>query len=84
MIFVNLAVSDVAHSRTFYEGLYFAINPQFPDETVVCVVVSDTIYLMVLNHTQFADFAPHPIADTHKTAAALSACPAKAPGRPWP
>ena len=42
--------------------------------------MSNTIYLMVLNHTQFPDFAPHPIADTHKMAAALICLSCDSPG----
>lgn len=43
-IFVNLPVTDIARSRTFYEGLGFSINEHFSDEQSASVVVSEHIY----------------------------------------
>ncbi len=73
MIFVNLPVADVATSRLFYEALGFRINEKFSNDTAACVVVSDTIYLMILQHAVFQGFATLPMADTGKTTAALIA-----------
>ncbi len=56
MIFVNLPVSDLATARAFYTGLGFTVNETFSDESCACIVVSDTIFVMLLNHTRFADF----------------------------
>lgn len=72
-IFVNLPVADVTQSRRFYQALGYTINEQFSDPTTACVAVSDTIYLMVLEHARFKDFAPRPIADTKATTAVLLA-----------
>jgi predicted lactoylglutathione lyase len=63
MIFVNFPVTDVARSRTFYEALGYTINEQFSDETAASVVVSDTIYFMILNHERFQGFATKPMAN---------------------
>lgn len=73
MIFVNLPVSDLERSKHFYEALGFRINPQFSDETAACVVISDTIYLMILTRERFKGFAPMPVAETSETTAALIA-----------
>lgn len=73
MIFVNLPSRDIARSRRFYEGLGFAINPQFSDDTTICVVVSDSIFFMVMTAERFAGFAPRPLADTMATTSALIA-----------
>ena len=73
MIFVNLPVADVDVSQRFYEGLGFTANPQFSDETAKCIVVSDTIYLMVLNREKFAGFAPRPVGDA-KVATSVLIC----------
>jgi predicted lactoylglutathione lyase len=73
MIFVNLPVTDVVRSRQFYQSLGYSINEQFSDETAACVVVSDSIYFMILNHERFAGFAPRPMADTSKTTSVLLA-----------
>lgn len=63
MIFVNFPVTDIARSRTFYEALGYKINEQFSDATAASVVVSDTIYFMILNHERFQGFATKPMAD---------------------
>jgi uncharacterized protein len=63
MIFVNFPVTDVARSRKFYEALGYTINEQFSDETAASVVVSDTIYFMILNHERFQGFATKPMAN---------------------
>jgi predicted lactoylglutathione lyase len=63
MIFVNFPVTDVARSRRFYEALGYTINEQFSDATAASVVVSDTIYFMILNHERFQGFATKPMAN---------------------
>ncbi len=73
MIFVNLPVSDLEKSKAFYTALGFTINPQFSDDTAACVVISDTIFLMILTHPKFDSFTPNPRADTTKTTSALIA-----------
>lgn len=73
MIFVNLPVSDLARARTFYQGLGWTINETFSDPTAACVVVSDTIYLMILTHKKFASFATKPLADPVTTTAVMVA-----------
>lgn len=71
MIFVNLPVADVERSQRFFQALGFTVNPDFSDDTAKCVVVSDTIYLMVLDRQKFAGFAPKPVADTQAVTGAL-------------
>jgi uncharacterized protein len=73
MIFVNLPVTDLARSRAFYEGLGFTINPQFSDDTGLCVVVSETIYIMILITAKFEAFSPRPVGDALATTASLVA-----------
>lgn len=73
MIFVNLPCQDVARARAFYTGLGHRINEQFSDETTICVVVSDTIFFMVMTRDRFAGFAPRPVADPQQVTAALIA-----------
>jgi predicted lactoylglutathione lyase len=72
MIFVNLPVHDLAASRRFYTGLGFGINDMFSDERCACVVVSDTIFVMLLDHERFGDFVSVPIADAHATAQVIN------------
>jgi predicted lactoylglutathione lyase len=72
-IFVNLPVKDLEVSKSFYEKLGFSINPQFSDETAACVVISDTIYVMLLTHDKARAFTPKEIANAHKATEVLNA-----------
>lgn len=71
MIFVNLPVADLPRAVTFYEAIGATRNPQFSDDTGACMVLSDTIHVMVLTHEKFAQFTPKRIADAHATSEVL-------------
>ena len=73
MIFVNLPVADLARSIAFYEAIGFTRNPQFSDDAGACMVLTDTIYVMLLTHGKFAQFTTREIADGHRTAQMLLA-----------
>lgn len=73
MIFVNLPVTNLEKSKAFYEALGFTINPKFSDDTAACVVISDTIYLMILTHPKFDQFITLPRADPSKSTGTLIA-----------
>lgn len=61
MIFVNMPVADLARSETFYTALGFVKNPQFSDEESACMVVSETIHVMLLSHARWRTFTSRPI-----------------------
>lgn len=63
MIFVNLAVADLDVAKRFYTSLGFSVNEQFSDEQAACIVVSDTIYVMLLVRERFGDFVAGSIGD---------------------
>lgn len=71
LIFVNLPVSDLARSIAFYEAVGASKNPQFSDDTAACMVLSETIHVMLLTHDKFRQFTTKAIPDAHKTAQAL-------------
>ena len=73
LIFINLAVTDLAASRRFYEAIGANNNPQFTDETAACMVFSETIHVMLLTHGKFSQFTPKRIADAHETSEVLIA-----------
>jgi uncharacterized protein len=75
MVFINLPVADLDRSKSFYEALGYTINPDFTDETAACVVVSDTVYVMILTHARFSEFTDKAIAgpDTIEVINSLSA-----------
>ncbi|WP_370284532.1 VOC family protein [Pseudooceanicola nanhaiensis] len=68
MIFLNIPVSDIARSRAFYAGLGFTFDERFCDEGGACVVISDTITLMILTHEKFAGFSPRPVSSPAESA----------------
>lgn len=70
-IFVSLPVKDVKKSKRFYEAIGFKSNPQFEDETAVCMVVSETIYVMLETHEKFKMLSSKEIADTSKAYTSL-------------
>ncbi|HEX6915518.1 MAG TPA: VOC family protein [Chitinophagaceae bacterium] len=57
-IFVNLPVKDLDRSMNFFGQLGYSFNKQFTDETAACMVISDTIYAMLLTEKKFRDFIP--------------------------
>ena len=62
-IYVNLPVKDNFKARAFYASLGFAHNRQFSDETTTCVVISDVIYVMLLETSKFQGFLAGPMHD---------------------
>lgn len=74
LIFLNLPVLDTVTSTAFYEAIGAEKNPMFSDETTSCMVLSDTIHVMLLNHDRFAGFTPGlTIADATSTTGMLIA-----------
>ena len=63
-IFVNLPVKDLKKSMGFYEALGFKNNPQFTDDTAACMVVSETIFVMLLTEPFFKTFTKRAVCDT--------------------
>ncbi|MEZ2408302.1 hypothetical protein GGC47_002627 [Bosea sp. OAE752] len=72
MIFLNLPVKDLPRSMAFFQALGFSFNPQFTDDTAACMVISDTIFAMLLTHAKFESFSPKPIADTNESIEVLT------------
>ena len=73
LIFVNLPVADLDAAKAFYEAIGAVNNPMFTDETAACMVLSDTIHVMLRTHGKFAQFTPKKIADAHATSEVLIA-----------
>lgn len=72
-IFVNLPVKDLQKSIAFFTRLGFNFNPQFTDETATCMIISDSIFAMLLTHPKFKEFTRKDIADATKTTEVLLA-----------
>ncbi len=78
-IFVNLPVKDLNRSMDFFKQLGYTFNMQFTDDTAACLVISDTIYAMLLTEDKFKGFLPKGkhIADASKTSQVLIALSAE-------
>lgn len=70
-IFINLPVSDLKQSKAFYEAIEALNNPAFSDDTAACMVLSDTIYVMLLTHDKWRQFTDKRITDAHVDAQVL-------------
>ncbi|WP_020562269.1 VOC family protein [Methylosarcina fibrata] len=70
-IFVNLPVKNLDKSIDFFTQLGYKFNPQFTDETATCMIVSDTIFVMLLTHEKFKQFTPKAICDATKNTEVL-------------
>jgi len=77
MIFVNLPVNDLDASKKFFTELGYAINPQFSDENAASVVISETIFAMLLTKPFYATFTKKEIADATRTSEVMIALSAE-------
>lgn len=71
MIFINLPVTDLARSTSFYEAIGAEKNPAFSNEQASMMVLSETIHVMLLTHDFYRTFTAKEIADAHGTSQVL-------------
>ena len=70
-VFINIPVADLSKSIDFYTSLGYSNNEQFSDDKGACIVISDTIYVMLATHARFKEFTPKEICDTSKAVEVL-------------
>ncbi|OOQ60221.1 VOC family protein [Mucilaginibacter pedocola] len=70
-IFVNLPVKDLNKSVEFFTQLGYTFNAQFTNEQATCMIISDTIYVMLLVEPFFQTFSTKEIADATKVVEAI-------------
>lgn len=71
MIFVNIPITDVPRSRAFFSGLGYSFNEQFSGDDNLCLVVSDSIYVMMVKPEFLAGFLDKPVGDPKQSVTAL-------------
>lgn len=77
-IFVNLAVKNLDKTKEFFSKLGYTFNQQFTDDKAACMVISDTIYAMLISEAYFKTFIPNKeISDTSKSKEVLLALSAE-------
>jgi uncharacterized protein len=73
-IFVNLAVKNLDKTKEFFSKLGYTFNQQFTDDKGACMVISETIYAMLISEAYFKTFIPNKeISDTSKSKEVLLA-----------
>jgi predicted lactoylglutathione lyase len=70
-IFINLPVKSLDASIAFFRALGFDFNQRFTDATATCMVVSDSIFVMLLTEEKFRAFTPKQICDTARSTEVL-------------
>ena len=70
-IFVNLPIKNLDKTVEFFTKLGFTFNPQFTDEKATCMVVSESIFFMLLVEKFFKTFTKKEISDSTKTTEAI-------------
>jgi uncharacterized protein len=74
MTFVNLPVRDLQRSIGFFDGLGFAFDPEFTDDTAASLIISEGhAYAMLIVEDRFKDFTTKSIADATTTTEVLVA-----------
>ncbi|RXF74637.1 VOC family protein [Hansschlegelia zhihuaiae] len=73
LIFVNLPVADLPHSIAFYKAVGATQNMQFSDDTAACMVLSETIHVMLLTHPKYRSFTTKQIPDAKAVAQVMIA-----------
>lgn len=72
MIFVNLPVADLPKAKAFYEAIGFTNEPRFTDDTAACMVLTETIHVMLLTHAKWKTFTTRPIPPSSSSEVALA------------
>ena len=72
-VFINLPVKDLDKSIAFFTGLGFSFNPQFTDEKAGCMVISDSIFAMLLTEPYFQTYTIKAVSDAKTSTEVLIA-----------
>ena len=72
MVFINLAVTDVAASTRLYEAMGATRNPKFSNEQASSMMWSDGVVTMLLHRDFFQTFTKRPVGDARAAPTALT------------
>jgi predicted lactoylglutathione lyase len=62
-IFINLPVEDLNKSVAFFSNLGYNFNPQFTDEKAACMIISDSIFAMLMVKDYFKSYTKKQVSD---------------------
>lgn len=72
-IFVNLPVKDLARAKEFWSSLGYSFDSKFSGEKSACIIMGESILVMLLVEDLFASFAHKPVCDAHEGVEVLHA-----------
>lgn len=70
-IFLNLPIKDLERSTAFFSALGYTFNPQFTNENATCMVISESIFAMLLVEPFYQTFTAKQIVDATTQSEAL-------------
>lgn len=66
-MYLNIPVKDLNKTNEFFKKLGFSFNPQFSNEQATCVIISESIFVMMVQEEMFKGFSKKEICDTKKS-----------------
>lgn len=70
-IFINLPVQNLSASVDFFTQLGFRHNPQYSNDNGVALIISEEVWMMLLERPLFQSFTPKPVVDAHQANEAI-------------
>lgn len=71
-VFITLPVEKLTRSVDFFTALGFKFNADYSDHETTCMVLSETIYVMLGEHSKYLSLIDKPIADPKTSEVILS------------
>ncbi|TFV09981.1 bleomycin resistance protein [Bacillus stratosphericus] len=65
-LYINLPVKHVKESKTFFEQLGFDFQEQLTNDQAACLVIGDTITVMLLTHKHFQTISEKQLVDARQ------------------
>ena len=72
-IFVNLPVKDLKSYVDFFTKLGYSFDPKFTDDNTSCMLIGETIYVMLLAEPFFTSFISTSVSDVSKVSEVIIA-----------
>ena len=70
-LYVNLPVSNVQKTKTFFSKLGFHFEPKFSNDDAICMIIDDDIYVMLLAEPFFKSFIKKEISNAKQSTEVL-------------
>ena len=71
-VFITFPVAKLTRSIEFFTALGFTFNADYSDDETACMIVNETIYVMLGEHNKFLGLIDKPVADPKSTEVILS------------